>query len=98
MIAERVIFLPGMGATHELAAPQRSLLPSLEVPPWIPPHRRETLASYAARFAATLSRQPPDWIIGVSFGGFLALELAPLVRPRGVVLVASSTSVAGRAR
>jgi pimeloyl-ACP methyl ester carboxylesterase len=85
----KLIFFPGLGADHRLFAPQRTAFPDLWVPPWIPPHRGESLASYADRLAETLPRGEPLVLGGVSLGGMIAFEIARIVRPQAVILIAS---------
>jgi pimeloyl-ACP methyl ester carboxylesterase len=81
----RLVFLPGLGADARQWAPQRAEFPSLIVPPWIPPEPRESLAHYAVRMAV-----PADVVVGSSFGGMVAVEMARVVHPRAVLLVGSA--------
>jgi len=56
---------------------------------WAKPARRETLATYALR----LSRQvttPDPVLLGVSFGGMIAIEVAKHIRPARTILVSSA--------
>jgi pimeloyl-ACP methyl ester carboxylesterase len=69
--------------------PQRKTFPTLEVPPWIPARRRESLRDYAARLAATIDPTGPLILCGASLGGMLALEMAPILRPQCVILFGS---------
>ncbi|MGH1339508.1 MAG: alpha/beta hydrolase [Aureispira sp.] len=57
--------------------------------PWIPPLQKETLASYALRLGEGIDRTAPFVIIGVSFGGLIAVELAKVVLPQKVLLISS---------
>src|ERR1043165_10147598 len=86
MGAASLLLLPGMGADERLLAPQRAEFPDLVVPRWIPALRGESLADYARRLASSLGPAQDRWIGGVSLGGMVALEMAPILRPRGVVL------------
>jgi pimeloyl-ACP methyl ester carboxylesterase len=86
---QRVILFPGLGADARLFEPQRAVPASLEIPPWIEPHARESLADYARRLAATIRPDPPFYLGGCSFGGMVALEVAKHVQPLGVILIAS---------
>jgi pimeloyl-ACP methyl ester carboxylesterase len=87
----QLILLPGLGADYRLLEPQRAAFPQMVVPPWIPPGKNESLPSYAARMAETIARsyESPLILGGVSFGGMLAYEMARIVKPDAVVLIAS---------
>jgi pimeloyl-ACP methyl ester carboxylesterase len=89
MPAERTIFLPGMGADHRLFGPQRAAGIPFEVPELPIPRPDEGLPAYAARLAAKLDLSTPCTIVGTSFGGMLACELAAATPCRQVVLIAS---------
>jgi pimeloyl-ACP methyl ester carboxylesterase len=85
----RLVLFPGLGASARLFDLQRTIPATLEVPPWIEPLRRETLADYARRLASTLRPDPPFYLGGCSFGGMIALEAARHVKPLAVILIAS---------
>ena len=89
--AFQLILVPALGADARLFEPQRKAFPQLIVPPWISPAKSESLPSYAARMAQSVSPSPETPLIlgGVSFGGMLAYEMARHVKPRAVVLIAS---------
>lgn len=89
--ALRLMLLPGLGATSALFEPQREL-PNLITPDWPALDPRDTLASFAAKFAPLVTDPANTVLGGVSFGGMLSLELATLVRPRAVVLIGSCRS------
>ena len=89
---QRLLLLPGLGADGALFEPQRRAVPNLEVPPWLDPEPAEPLPDYAARMASRLQAGPDLVLGGVSFGGMVALEMARLLRPRAVVLIASARS------
>jgi pimeloyl-ACP methyl ester carboxylesterase len=89
----RIIFFPGLGTDERLLGPQRSLPGDIEVPPWIAPlSERESLANYAKRLAATLDTSTPFYLGGISFGGFIAQEVARHVRAKRLFLLSSCTS------
>jgi pimeloyl-ACP methyl ester carboxylesterase len=89
-MATQLVLLPGMGADERLLAPQRNAFPELVVPKWIAPEPLESLRDYAGRLARGIPPAEDRWIGGVSFGGMIALEMAPLLRPRGVLLISST--------
>lgn len=93
----QLILLPGLGADYRLLEPQRAAFPNLIVPPWIPPHKNESLPSYAARMAETVAptRDSPLILGGVSFGGMLACEMARHLKPDAVVVIASCRTPQG---
>jgi pimeloyl-ACP methyl ester carboxylesterase len=90
----RLVLLPGLGADARFLARQRAAFPQMVVPVWIAPERGESLAHYAERMGAEVSKQVdgPCIVGGVSLGGMVALEMARHVRgARGIVLVSSCT-------
>lgn len=54
--------------------------------PWINPVQNETIKSYAARMAACITEENPV-ILGVSFGGLLAIEIARLLPVKKVFVI-----------
>ena len=90
-----LVLLPGLGADARLFDPQRVDFPDLISPPWLDPERGESLSAYASRMATRVrDLLPPDHgpliLGGVSFGGMLAAEMAPLLKPHAVVLIGSA--------
>ncbi|MFH0982469.1 MAG: alpha/beta hydrolase [Planctomycetota bacterium] len=90
MTAEPVLVLfTGLGADERLLQPQHRLPYTLITPPWIEPDASETLPAYARRMANTVDWPARFVLGGVSFGGMVAAELAPLLKPAGLVLVST---------
>lgn len=89
MSLPRLILLPGMGTDQRLIEPQRQLEATLEVPPWLPPKRGESLAHYGRRMAEAVRPEPPYFLGGISLGGMVALEMARHLEPRAVFLIGS---------
>lgn len=87
-----VYLLPALGTDERLFNSLRTAYPEIVTPPWIAPQRRESLASYAERLAATLPRDRPCYVGGVSFGGMVALELTRHLPARGCLLISSIRS------
>ena len=56
---------------------------------WIPPKAKESLSAYALRMAEPIDRSVPFAIIGLSFGGMLATEMASVLNPQLTVLASS---------
>lgn len=60
---------------------------------WIQPRPDDSLSSYAQRLLPQITEENAT-LIGVSFGGMIALEIAKLIPVQKVILISSATSVA----
>ncbi|MCG3122413.1 MAG: hypothetical protein GIKADHBN_00800 [Phycisphaerales bacterium] len=93
MIRPALVLLPGVGADHRLFRRQQTAFANLVVPPWLTAARGETFESYADRMAlhirAILPAGVPVVLGGASMGGMLAVQMAPMLRPRVLVLLGS---------
>ncbi len=56
---------------------------------WLGPFKQESLVSYVNRLSAQIDTKQPYGIIGVSFGGIVAVELAKILKPKYTVLISS---------
>jgi len=56
---------------------------------WIDPKPKESLPAYALRLAESIDSSVPFAIIGLSFGGMLATEIASVLHPKKTILVSS---------
>ena len=84
----QLIFLPGIGANHLIFSKTLVAFPQGKVSPWQVPLPQESLRDYARRWAPTFSKGPYV-LIGHSFGGMVALELAKYLDIQSVVLISS---------
>lgn len=57
--------------------------------PWLQPQAKETIAAYAARLAALITDRAPI-LIGLSFGGIIAQEIARIIPCKQIILIASA--------
>jgi len=59
--------------------------------PWIEPHKGETLSSYAQRMLDPYISpgDPAPVIVGLSFGGIIAVEIAKLIPVKKVIIISS---------
>ena len=86
-------FLSGLGA-------DRRVFGRLELPPryrvvyldWLPPRPGESLPQYALRMAGGIDRQEPFALLGLSFGGMLATEVAKTGAPTHTLLLSSAAT------
>lgn len=81
--------IPGLGADERVFRGLRLPGP-VTVLHWLPPiSPTEPLRHYAARLAEAVPLSQPCWLVGVSFGGLLALEIGRLRPLARVVLISS---------
>ncbi|QIL42466.1 alpha/beta hydrolase [Pedobacter sp. HDW13] len=57
---------------------------------WIDPKQNETLAAYAARLGGIIDTSQPFALVGVSFGGMIAVEVAKILAPIVTVIISST--------
>lgn len=81
--------ITGLGADHRffdnLSINGHTLVPL----PWVPFNKTDTLSSYAIKMAAQIPEQNPI-IIGLSFGGMLATEIANNIPVKRLILISSA--------
>ncbi|TYZ08944.1 alpha/beta hydrolase [Hymenobacter lutimineralis] len=82
--------LPGLGADERVFQNLQPLLQgTAHVLPWLTPTTGETLPRYVARMAEGVDPTQPCILVGVSFGGLVALEMRR-IRPLARVVLISS--------
>lgn len=57
---------------------------------WIVPLDNESLKSYALRLAQKIDTSEDFYIIGVSFGGMIAVEIEKILNPKQVIIISSA--------
>lgn len=85
----RLVLFSGIAADANVFMAQRLAFPGLVVPKWPEPNRKETLKNYCYRLIEQYKISSTDIVGGASFGGFIALEIATMVRPKAVLLIGS---------
>ena len=60
---------------------------------WIPPKTMEPLRDYALRMAESIDQSSSYIIVGLSFGGMLATEMASILQPQKTILISSISSI-----
>lgn len=89
MAMRRVYCISGLGADHRIFD-QLQLSETEMVPvPWLMPLRGEPIAAYAKRMKENAIEEEQPVLLGVSFGGMMAIELAKLLPAAKVVIVSS---------
>ena len=56
---------------------------------WITPFEKETIEAYAKRLTAQITSEKPI-LIGLSFGGIIAVELGKIIETEKIILIASA--------
>lgn len=79
--------IPGFGADERIFS-KLTINANLKFINWLNPSRNETLPSYVGRMSAMIDEEEPI-IIGVSFGGMIALEIAKTRAIKQMFLVSS---------
>ena len=87
-----LILLPGVGADERFFDAQRAAFSTLIVPHWLPPQTSEPLSAYARRMANAVDPGGPCFVGGSSFGGMVALEMAPHLDARRCFLLGTIRS------
>ena len=87
----KVYFISGLGADRR-AFKKLIFPPSFELIylDWIPPQPNESLEGYANRLALRIDTSTPFYLIGLSFGGMLATEIAKKLNPIHTFIISST--------
>lgn len=84
-----VVCLGGIGADSRIFSYLNSPLLDFRFVEWIHPNRGESLPNYVKRLADQMTFTDAPILLGVSFGGIVALELSRFLKPATTILVSS---------
>lgn len=87
---EMIIYaIPGLGADERVFK-----YLDLDIKPihWIPPVKNESLEAYALRLSKQVNTDKPFVLLGVSFGGMVAVELNKYITPEKTIIISSAAS------
>lgn len=84
-----VYCIPGMGVDGRLFKNLKLNNCTIHYVKWVTPHKNETLPHYALRLAEQIDTSKPFVLVGVSFGGMCAVEIAKKLNPLKTFLVSS---------
>lgn len=86
---KEVFLIPGLGADHRVFQFLNLSNYSCHYLSWIDPLKDETIERYAARLSEQI-KSPNPVLIGVSFGGMIAVEIAKQIRTDKIILISSA--------
>ena len=84
----KLYLIGGLGA-DERVFKYLNLSVETEVILWIDPKPKEELSQYAKRLLNQINQNEEFGLLGVSFGGILAVEIAKLLKPQKLILISS---------
>jgi pimeloyl-ACP methyl ester carboxylesterase len=86
----KAYFISGLGADKK-AFHKIKLSPDYEPVflDWIPPEKNESLADYSVRFSELINKNEEFILIGLSFGGMMASEIARIRKPKKTIIISS---------
>ena len=83
-------FISGLGADKRIF--QNLVLPDvfkIYYIDWVPVSENETMESYCRRLSSQINQQEPFSLLGLSFGGVIAVEMSKFLSPVQTVLISS---------
>lgn len=88
----KLFLLNGMGGGPQIFRKLAPLLPRCELVEWMSPKNGASIPEYARQLAERIETDQPCDVLGVSFGGIVAQELAPLIGAKHCFVVSSINS------
>lgn len=92
-----IYLIPGLGAGEKLFEPFDFTPYKTQVIPFLIPEKNETLPHYSRRMAEAINPREAIILIGVSFGGIIAQEIARWLPVKKIILISSITAAGERA-
>ena len=89
-----VYCIPGLGINEEIFRNLELENCTVRYIKWISPLKNERLPEYASRLAEQIDSSHPFALIGMSFGGMCAVEIAKRLNPIKTILVSSNKTCA----
>lgn len=89
---KHVYLIPGQGGDARLFKKLNLNNVDTTIINYIIPEKNETLPNYAKRLSIQIDTTRPFYIIGVSFGGMCAVEMAKFLHPIKVIIISSAAT------
>jgi pimeloyl-ACP methyl ester carboxylesterase len=90
-LSKNAYILSGLGADERVFQGIDFFAHKITFIKWIPPLKKETIENYATRISAQIKSTKPT-LIGLSFGGIVAIEIAKQIEIEKIILIASVKS------
>ncbi len=87
----KIYCISGLGADFRMFQNLKLEHHNLVYLDWIPHLDEESLPAYALRLGEGIDQSEPHAIMGLSFGGMLAVEIAKEMKPNFLVIISSAT-------
>jgi pimeloyl-ACP methyl ester carboxylesterase len=91
---KELYLLSGLGADKRVFQYLNLVGHSINHVEWIAPHPNESIAQYAKRLLTQIPTENPT-LIGVSFGGIMAIEIAKQIKTEKVIIISSTKTRQG---
>jgi pimeloyl-ACP methyl ester carboxylesterase len=88
---KHIYCISGLGADEKIFTNLHIKGYELKYIPWIRPHKKERIESYAKRMSEHIKEDSPV-LLGVSFGGMMGLEIAKQMPLRKLIIISSVKS------
>ncbi len=90
IILKTIYAIPGLSTTKELFRFLKIEGAEIIVLDWPTPRSNETMQTYAAEIAKQIVATKPFYLLGVSFGGMLCVEISKIVSAEKIFLISSA--------
>lgn len=89
MVATTVYMLPGLANDHTIFSELDLQNVNIVHIPWVEPLKKESIEAYALRLCNYIATPNPI-LIGLSFGGMMAIEIAKHIPVKKIILISSA--------
>jgi len=84
----KLYLIGGLGADERVFKFLHSEFPN-QIIKWIEPLKMEPIEDYTKRLSEQIDTKEKFGILGVSFGGIIAVELSKIIKPQITILISS---------
>lgn len=86
----KIFAIPGLGVDGRIYQRLSSSFSPFEIIEWLEPHPNESLSAYSSRMAKPIRKHGgPALLMGTSFGGMVAQEIAQIEKLEGLILLST---------